>query len=285
MTGALTVSVVIVSRDRPEALRRCLLGLSQQFFHPFEVVVVADPAGMEAVANLPPAEAAKRVPFDEPNISAARNLGIAAAAGEIVAFIDDDAVPEPTWLQYLTAPFARPEVDAAGGFVRGRNGISWQSRASWVDRAGQPHPLDVPQEAVALLPGSPQRAIKTEGTNMAFRRAWLAENGGFDPRYRFFLDETDVNMRLAATGAMTALVPLAQVHHGFAASARRTADRVPRDLTEIGASWAIFLSRYCPEPDRDEAWAEARAKERRRLLQHMVDGSLEPGDVKRLLNA
>ncbi|MCB2152739.1 MAG: glycosyltransferase, partial [Rhodobacteraceae bacterium] len=60
----------------------------------------------------------------------ARNLGLAAAAGEIVAFIDDDAVPEPRWLARLTAPFADPGIAAAGGFVVGRNGISFQWRAS-----------------------------------------------------------------------------------------------------------------------------------------------------------
>lgn len=280
MSAALTVSVVIVSRHRPEALRRCLLGLSQQYLHPFEVVVVADPASLR---SLPAAAQVKEVAFDEANISAARNLGIAAAAGELVAFIDDDSVAEPTWLQYLAAPFDRAEVTAAGGFVRGRNGISWQSRGAWVDHTGRAHPLEVTDAGITLLTGARGRAIKTEGTNMAVRRAWLAENGGFDPRFRFFLDETDLNMRLGAAGAVTAVVPQAQVHHGFAASARRRGDRVPRDLTEIGASWAVFMSRHCPEPARDAAWHRVIAAERRRLLRHMVRGGLEPRDVRRLM--
>ncbi|MCB2123539.1 MAG: glycosyltransferase, partial [Rhodobacteraceae bacterium] len=67
----------------------------------------------------------------------ARNLGLAAAAGEIVAFIDDDAVPEPRWLARLTAPFADPGIAAAGGFVVGRNGISFQWRASCADSHGR----------------------------------------------------------------------------------------------------------------------------------------------------
>jgi len=60
---------------------------------------------------------------------------------------------------------------------------------------------------------------------MAVRRSVLADLGGFDPRFRFYLDETDLNLRLAARGLYTALVPLAQVHHGFHASARRRKDR------------------------------------------------------------
>ncbi|HBS48828.1 MAG TPA: glycosyl transferase [Rhodobacteraceae bacterium] len=284
MSSALTVSVVIVSRERPAALRRCLTALAQQFFHPFEVVVVTDRAGREAVASLPSASKARLVAFDEANISEARNLGIGASAGEIVAFIDDDAVPEPTWLQFLVAPFARAEVDAAGGFVRGRNGISWQSRGAWVDGSGAPHPLDLPEHGASLLRGRPGRGLKTEGTNMALRRDWLVRNGGFDPRFRYFLDETDLNMRLAAAGAVTALVPMAQVHHGFAESAHRRADRVPRNLFEIGASWAVFLSKHCPDTRRKAAWREILGNERRRLLRHMIGGALEPRDVGRLMS-
>ena len=97
----LSVSVIVVSRGRPKALLRCLTGLGQVLYPAFEIIVVADPAGMTA---LQPdwAGRIKAVGFDQPNISAARNLGVAQAAGDIVAFIDDDAVPEPGWLIHLT---------------------------------------------------------------------------------------------------------------------------------------------------------------------------------------
>lgn len=283
MTDTLTVSVVIVSRDRPEALRRCLIGVSQLFYDPFEVVVVADHASCSALRGLPQAAHIKLVEFDEANISAARNAGIMAAAGEVVAFIDDDSVPEPTWLGFLTTPFSDPEVIAAGGFVRGRNGISWQSRANAVDRTGRETTVEVPPNRAMVLTPSPGHAVKTEGTNMAVRRSWLAELGGFDPRYRFFLDETDLNLRLAEHGVATAIMPLAEVHHGFAASDRRRENRAPTDLRQIGASWAVFLARHCPSDQRDAAWARVQRKERRRALRHMVAGTLEPGDVTRLL--
>lgn len=283
MTGRAAVSVVIVSRNRPAALRRCLIGVSQLIHDRFEVVVVADRDSCASLRALPQAAAAKLVVFDTPNISAARNRGIAEAAGEIIAFIDDDAVPEPTWLHYLCAPFADPAVAAATGHVRGRNGISFQWRGRWVDGTGRDHPLDLPDGCATVLTARPGRAIRTEGTNMAFRRAVLARLGGFDPAYRFFLDETDLNMRLAQIGAATAVVPLAQVHHGFAASDRRQADRAPRDLHEIGASWAVFLSRHCPPELAARTWARIEAAERRRALAHMLRGSLEPGEVRRLM--
>ncbi|MEM8576542.1 MAG: glycosyltransferase [Pseudomonadota bacterium] len=276
------VSVVVVSRGRPDALSLCLTGLAQLRYPAFEVVVVADPDGISAAAAAPSAALLKLVPFDAPNISAARNAGIAVAAGEVVAFIDDDAVPEPTWLSHLIAPFAQPEVGAAGGFVLGRNGLSFQWRGQRLDRFAAGTELPLGEDAVILTP-EPGTAIKTEGTNMAVRREALVALGGFDPAYHFFLDETDLNMRLAAAGYATALVPRAQVHHGYAPSGRRRADRAPRDLFDIGASWAVFQRNHLDPAAHAAHWDGQRGHQRRRVLGHMVAGRLEPRDVRRLL--
>jgi GT2 family glycosyltransferase len=279
----LTVSVIIVSRGRPDALRRCLLGIAQVQYRSFEVVVVACPAGIGVTEEMEALPEIKCIAFDEANISAARNLGLVNAAGDIVAFIDDDAVPEPQWLRHLVAPLERPGVAATGGFVRARNGISYQYKARTLDAQGTPHAVEIDAlQATVLIPPK-GRAIKTEGTNMAFRRDVLVGIGGFDPAFRFYLDETDVNMRLARAGHATALVPLAQVHHGFAASAMRRNDRVPRDLFEIGASWAVFQRKYIPQEDRVAHWRPHCGAERRRLLEHMVAGRLEPRDVNHLM--
>jgi GT2 family glycosyltransferase len=277
------VSVVVVSRGRPAALTRCLTGLSQLQYQPFEIVVVADPAGIAAARALLFVADLKLVEYDEPNISEARNRGIAQSAGELVAFIDDDAVPEPQWLRHLAAPAARPEVAAMGGFVRGRNGISFQWTARSLDALGEAHSLEVdPQRATVLHPPK-GRAIKTEGTNMAFRRSVLVELGGFDPAFHYFLDETDLNMRLARAGHATAIVPLAEVHHGFAENRLRRTDRVPRDLFDIGASWAVLQRKHVPEAERAPQWRRLRAQERARLVRHLVAGGLEPRDLRRLL--
>ena len=139
--ASLPVSVIVVSRGRGDSLLRTLTGLTRLFHDSYEIVVVTDSEGQEAVRRLRLTEEIKVVPFADPNISAARNAGIGVAAGEIVAFIDDDAVPEPTWLTHLTAPFADPQVAVAGGFVIGRNGISFQWKAHSVDRAGVSTPL------------------------------------------------------------------------------------------------------------------------------------------------
>jgi len=281
--GLPAVSVVIVSRHRPQALARCLTGVAQLDYAPLEVVVVGCPEAQQAVATRPDAGHIKMVAYDVANISAARNLGVADAAGEIVAFVDDDAVPEPLWLRHLVQPFLQPGVMAAGGTVLGRNGISLQWGPSSVDPSGESHPLPLDGDAPMALSPHQDRAIRTEGTNMAFCREALADIGGFDPAFHYFLDETDLNMRIAAEGHDVAHVPLAVVHHGFAASAVRRPDRAPRDLFEIGASKAVFLRKHCPKSLRQGAWTRFHVEQRLRCLRHMQGGALTPDDVVRLM--
>lgn len=276
MTGP-SVSVVVVSRGRPFELALCLAGIAQLDYDPFEVIVVADQASRPGIGTY--GRRIKQVQFEDANISAARNAGIAQAAGDIVAFIDDDAVPEPTWLRYLTGPFADEEVAATGGYVLGRNGISYQWRARAIAPDGTAVAVETPSDA-PFFPSLPQgHAVKTEGTNMAVRRSVLHVLGGYDAAFAFYLDETDLNMRLAKAGARTMLAPLALVHHGYASSSRRTAGRVPRDLFDIAASTAVFQRKHGHTlSDKAE-----RARQRQRLLRHMVAGDLMPGDVLRLM--
>ncbi|MCL4186393.1 MAG: glycosyltransferase [Rhodobacteraceae bacterium] len=278
-----TASIVIVSRRRPAALVACLAGVALQDHPAIEVVVVADPAGLAALREAGWGRRLKSALFDEANIAAARNAGLALAAGEVTALLDDDAVPEPTWAARLAAPLADPRIAAAGGFVRGRDGLSWQWRARRVDRTGRAEPFAVPDRAVSLWRAEPGLGVKTEGTNMAVRTDLLRALGGFDPAFRFYLDETDLNLRLAAIGAVTAIVPDAEVHHGFLPSERRRPDRVPRGLHDIGASTAVFLRRHAPAADHGAALARLAADERRRLVAHMLAGRIEPRDVGRLM--
>jgi len=238
------VSVCVVSWHRPEALKRCLLGVSQLQYFNFEIVVVADKDTLVALADWPHI---KTVLATQANISKARNLGIAHCGGDVVAFIDDD-----------------------------RNGISWQWQGRRVNRLGQTQDH---QPGAALPEGW---ALKTEGTNMAVRRSALVRIGGFDEGYKFFLDETDVNIRLAQAGYASALAPHAEVHHGYLPSRRRRSDRVPLSLFDIGASWARFLSRHASLPEIEPRIAEVITSEDARLLRHLVSGGLEPGDVRRL---
>ena len=274
------VSVVIVNNGRRAELALALKGLEYQRYRAFEVIVVTD---LRPDARPDCRLAVRWVDYAERNISAARNLGIRAARGEIVAFIDDDAVPEFGWLAQLIPAFGDPAVGAAGGYVRGRNGVGFQWTCVAFDALGADHPCDLPGDAPRVFAPGPDRFVKTVGTNCAFRRAALADIGGFDQAYRFFLDEADVNLRLGLAGWSTAIVPLAEVHHGFAAGPHRSARRVPTSLFELGASQAHFLACHAPDSQRAARLEAFRDEQRRRLMRHFSLGRLSGRGVRHLM--
>ena len=277
---ALPVSVVIVNNGRRAELALALKGLEYQRYRNFELIVVTDlPPEARPDSRLP----VRWIAFAERNISAARNRGIQAARGAIVAFIDDDAVPEFGWLERLIPAFDDPSVGAAGGFVRGRNGVGFQWTCVAFDTLGADHPVALADDTPRVFAPRPDRFLKTVGTNCAFRRTALAGIGGFDEAFRFFLDEADVNLRLSRAGWSAAIVPQAEVHHGFAAGPHRSARRVPTSLFELAASQAHFLVCHAPESQHAARLDAFRAEQRKRLLRHFMLGKLSGRGLRDLM--
>jgi len=277
-----SVSIVVVSRGRGESLATCLCGLTRLLYAPYEIIVVCDAEGAAAVQSAGLTGLIKLVRFEAANISKARNLGIAEVAGEVIAFIDDDAVAEPTWLHHLVAGFDLPEVSAVGGYVRGRNGISYQWQARSVDDTGKAHRVSLQGETPRVVTPPEGQAVKTEGTNMAFRADVLKRMGGFDEVFAFFLDETDLNLRLHQAGHATAIAPMAEVHHAYAPSPRRRQNRAVTDLGDVGVSTAVFLNKHCPEAYRAGAIADLRQEQVRRIWRQRRAGLLRTEEVEDL---
>jgi GT2 family glycosyltransferase len=284
MTFEPTVSLIIVSRMRQAGLRRLVSSLRFQTYLNFEVIIVGDAPDAGFLSDLPFANNIHYIAFDQPNISAARNIGLGYAQGEIVAFCDDDAVPDPGWLAKLVQPFVDSDVASAGGYVRARNGIEFQWTSLTCDALGEDSSIDIPEVApFTIVPFDGTRFAKLQGTNCAFRRSALLEINGFDEGFRFFLDETDVCLRLAKIGYLSAFVPFAQVHHGFEESEQRTHARVPRNLFEIGASQRRYLAKHAPDKDHQPTMDRLFHDQNARLVSLMVDGFIEPRDVAKLL--
>ncbi len=199
----------------------------------FEVCVVHGPTE-DATAELLAGRAGriKLAHCSERNLAVSLNLGIMLAAGEVVAFIDDDAVPEPEWLDELLPPYRDPRVGGAGGFAFDPSGISLQYSYGVGDRLGncvQTPTAQMPELNFPYTANYPHLL----GTNASFRRSALLDIGGFDEEYDYYLDETDICCRVVDADWQIIQVPGARVHHRYARSALRTERRVVRQWYSI----------------------------------------------------
>ncbi|HIP22365.1 MAG TPA: glycosyltransferase family 2 protein [Rhodobacteraceae bacterium] len=278
------ISVIIVSRDRPDDLRKMLSCLRFQDISGFEVIVVTNtPGALEGASHPTPL---RLFDCDEANIAVARNVGIFAAKGRFIAFCDDDALPDPSWLGHLLAPFKNPAIGGTGGFTRGRNGISLQWGAVETDLVGVAHPLDIAADSKAeIFAPSQKTAPVMIGTNCAFRASALKQIGGFDPAFAYYLDDSDISLRLSQAGWKLAIVPRAQVHHGFAAGPYRAQNRVPKTLHPHGKSLAVFCRKHAPEGALEPALAAFTALQFKRLEKQLLAGLMEPPALPALIKS
>lgn len=193
-------SVVICTDGRASALGTALDCLIYLDYPCFELCVVHGPTEDGTRELL--AEHGSRIKVaacSQRNLSMSRNIGIALAAGDIIAFIDDDGLAEPEWLRDLEKAFDSPAVGCAGGVVYDHTGANLQYRYSSANRLGQ---ADWARQTPADAFNFPLsfNFPYVQGTNSAFRRSTLIAIGGFDEEYEFYLDETDVCCRMVDAG-------------------------------------------------------------------------------------
>jgi GT2 family glycosyltransferase len=257
------ISVVISTLDRAEGLRLTLEALRFQRHRDFEVIVVEGPSeiGWGRVAS-EQHRWVRRVSCPEANLARSRNLGIAAASGEVVAFIDDDAVPEPRWLAELAAAYEDERVAGAGGIVFDNTGMGLQYEYALCDRLGRPRFDCRSPFPCETLPGA-DPLLYLQGTNMSFRRETLVAIGGFDEQLVYLYDDVDICLRMIDAGAH--LVPLdgAAVHHRCLASPVRRADGLVYDPFAIAEGRAYFAFRHGPSTTEAERSVLAFARELR----------------------
>jgi hypothetical protein len=278
MAQPVEISVVVVSRDRPDDLRKVLSCLQFQDISGYEVIVVTNtPSAVEGTR-------ARLFDCDEANISVARNVGLHAAKGRVIAYCDDDALPDPSWLRHLLGPFKDPDIGGTGGFTRGRNGISLQWGGVETDTCGESHPLDISAGSAPVIFAPAQKTAPVMiGTNCAFRVAALKQIGGFDPAFAYYLDDSDISLRLSQAGWHLAIVPQAQVHHGFTGGPYRQVNRVPKTLYPHGVSKAVFCRKHAREGQLAPALRQFEKLQFTRLEKQMLAGLMEPPTLPDLI--
>jgi len=240
------VSIIVNTYNRAQSLKVTLESLSYLDYADFEVIVVKGPctdatddllagwSGLIKIAHCPTR-----------NLSESRNIGIAHAAGELVAFIDDDAYPDPAWLSELVTAFSSYEVAGAGGPVYDYTGANLQALYSLANRFGIARIMTEGQNPTLYLnrPGS-QEFVYAIGTNAMFRRDLLVQIGGFDEEFDYYLDEADVCCRLVDRGYVIAAMDKGFVYHKALPSDVRNPHRAIRLRSSLTKNTCYFSLKH-----------------------------------------
>lgn len=201
LAAAPRVSVVVCSYNGGATLEQCLHSLARLDYPDYEVIVVDDGSTddtPEILAAFPEVRA-----IHQPNqgLSVARNVGLQAATGPIVAYTDSDCFADADWLTHLVDQLLRGDAAAVGG----PNLSPDDGRVA---------------ACVAASPGQPTHVLESDqvaehipGCNMAYRREPLLAINGFDPQYRKAGDDVDVCWRLQDAGYWITYAPGAFVWH------------------------------------------------------------------------
>jgi len=228
------ISVVVCAHDERRWSQLCaaLRSLELQSTPAHEVVVVVDhnDALLARVrAELPVRAVANTLAR---GLGGARNSGVAAVSGSVVAFLDDDAMASPQWLARLAAAYADPAVAGAGGSAHplwdGRRPPWFPPEFDWVIGC-----------SYLGMPETVQEVRNLFGCNMSFRRSLLEELGGF--RLGYGCDETELCIRLRQRWPDKRLlyIPEASVQHHVSAQRMRLRRFVARCYFEGGSKAVV----------------------------------------------
>ncbi|MGH7914511.1 MAG: glycosyltransferase family 2 protein [Candidatus Binataceae bacterium] len=196
------VSVVICAYNAERTMLPCLESLRRLTYQNYEVVIVDDGSRDRT------AEIAMEFPefrlIRQPNkgLSVARNVGLYAARGEIIAYTDSDCVVDPDWLTLMMRAIVEGGLDGCGG------------------PNYAPHEEGWVEGCVAAAPGAPchvliadDRAEHLAGCNMVFAKAALVAIGGFDAQFTSAGDDVDICWRILDAGLVLGYCPPAFVWH------------------------------------------------------------------------
>lgn len=195
------ISVVVCSYNGARTIGKTLATLENLEYPDYEIIVVDD-GSTDQTSAIAARHDVRLIRTENNGLSVARNHGMNAATGEIIAYIDDDAYPDPHWLTYLASSFLRTEHAGIGG-----PNIAPPGDGAIAD-------------CVANAPGGPVHVLLSDevaehipGCNMAYRREKLLAIGGFDPRFRVAGDDVDICWRLHERGWTLGFAPTAVVWH------------------------------------------------------------------------
>lgn len=286
-------SVVINTYNRAASLPTTLEALKLQTFADFEVIVVNGPSTDDTESVLAAwADSIRAIRCPAARLSDSRNLGVEAARGDVVAFIDDDAIAEPEWLERIMAAYDSERVGAVGGYVWDDTGFAFQWRHATCDRLGRVRSYAAPPPAECATAGA-DPFVYTQGTNCSYRRTALLRVGGFDEALEHYYDDAEISMRILDLGYELKILPNALVHHKSLGNRTRDQARVvvspfaiavdhayfatrnggpARSRTEIEQSIRTFADGMCAAADANLTAGRMTADQHARFQREMAEG-------------
>ncbi len=210
-----SAAVAVVTYERPAHVVRCLDHLLAQTEPPAQIIVV-DSSESDDTARLVreryPTVRYEVCPSGRGATATARNMSYAMTAGDVLAFVDDDAFAEPDWLARLLPFFEDPSVGGVGGRqIRDQPGELEEG----IDAIGRLEDDGTLTGNFAADPGRPMEVDHLLGANMSFRRAALDRIGGIRDGYggTCIREETDLCLQVAHEGYRLIYTPDAVVEH------------------------------------------------------------------------
>lgn len=209
-------------------LRACLQHLESQTRRPDQVIVVDASSNEQSAAVCAAFPEIERFPLPRGRhrMPASRNLALHHATGDVVAFLDDDSMAQPGWLEALLSAYEAPGVGGAGGRVLDPNDPPLPDPTAVGRLTADGRRID---NFGADLE-APIDVDRVRGCNMSFRRVLVAGLGGFDEGFTGsnVHEASDMCLRVRAAGHRIRFVPYALVEH---LSAPREA--IPRDPAAV----------------------------------------------------
>jgi glycosyltransferase involved in cell wall biosynthesis len=276
-----TVSVVVCTYNRRGYLERVLDYLRYQSCPQFEVVIVDGPSTDGTKEFLADYQGRVKVAHNpHRNLSISRNIGIDLSAGDIIAFIDDDAIPFDDWVQTLLDEYnARPlTTSGLGGPVYYAGTLKYQ-----VTDIGFNKFAEAKADIAAGEIGKNGMYRSQLGTNSSFLRQYLTDIDGFDEQYDYFLDESDLCYRLQVGGSIIGYSSNLYLRHEFAQSANRLG-KYDYNWFSICKNTAYFIAAYSGlKGNKLREYLEARFEQERiaPLDAAAASGELAPSDRDR----
>ncbi|MDF3838088.1 glycosyltransferase [Cupriavidus basilensis] len=236
-----TVSIVICTYNRADLLDRCLDYLRYQTNQNFEVVVVNGPSDDNTAEVMRKYGDRIKVGSNPTrNLSVSRNIGIELADGDIVAFIDDDALPFDDWVDTLLREFNRRPLTlgAIGGPVYYAGTLDYQAQDIGINKFAE---AKVNIDSNQIGKDGWERSLL--GTNTCFSASAVRDVLGFDEQFDYFLDESELCYRMQHGNYIVGYCPDLYLRHEFAQSHNR-GGKYNFNWFTICKNMAYFIAAY-----------------------------------------